>query len=80
MSVIVGQKIPQFDVFGKPSNDSSHLLEFCPEDTCLVGPITKGLLPGMYKLKEFKEVAGVGMAYQLQVTDRQDLICIHLLV
>ena len=43
------------------------LLEACPEDTCLVGPTAKGLLPGMYKLKDFKDIPGVGMAHKLEV-------------
>ena len=43
--------------------------EACPDDTCLVGPTAKNLLPGMYKLKEFKDIPGMGMVFSLQVAD-----------
>jgi hypothetical protein len=52
---------------GKPLVDTQLLHEACPDDTCLVGPTAKNLLPGMYKLKDFKDIPGMGMVYKLEV-------------
>ena len=44
------------------------MLDVAPDDTILIGPTTRSLLPAMYKVKEYKEIAGVGLAYQLLVS------------
>ena len=46
------------------------MLDVCPDDTILIGPTTRSLLPAMYKVKEYKEIAGVGLAHQLLVSYR----------
>merc|ERR1719357_475620 len=66
---IEGVHIPKFSCFGAPQANIKILLEACPDDAILVGPTAKGLLPGMYKLKEFKDVPGVGMAHKLEGFD-----------
>ena len=44
------------------------MLDVAPDDTILIGPTTRSLLPAMYKVKDFKEIAGVGLAHQLLVS------------
>ena len=40
------------------------------EEQILLGPTTRSLLPAMFKVKEYKEIAGVGLAHQLLVIDK----------
>ena len=61
--------VPKFGVYGVPVTHASLLLDEAPEDAIIIGPTTRSLLPGMFKVKEFKEVAGVGLAHQLLVSD-----------
>ena len=49
---------------------ASLMLDVAPDDTILIGPTTRSLLPAMYKVKEYKEIAGVGLAHQLLVSYR----------
>jgi len=63
---IAGLKVPKFSCFGQPLINNQLVREACPDDTCLVGPGAKGLLPGMYKLKDFKDLPGVGMTHKLE--------------
>jgi len=63
---VQGVAIPKFNCFGTPQINVKLLLEACPDDSVIVGPTAKGLLPGMYKLKELKDVPGVGMAHKLE--------------
>ena len=67
ITAVSGKLIPKFGLYGVPITHSGLLMDSCPEDTILVGPTTRSLLPGMYKIKEFKEVAGVGLAHKLEV-------------
>merc|ERR550539_1848077 len=57
--------IPKFGVYGVPVTHASLMLDVAPDDTILIGPTTRSLLPAMYKVKEYKEIAGVGLAHQL---------------
>ena len=59
--------IPKFGVYGVPVTHASLMLDVCPDDMILLGPKTRSLLPAMYSCKEFKEVAGVGLAHVLVV-------------
>ena len=76
-SVIYGTKVPKFSCLGKPLVDTKLMHDACPDDTCLVGPTAKSLLPGLYKLKEFKDIPGLGMVYSLQVAGDQVGLCLH---
>ena len=53
---------------------ASLMLDVAPDDTILLGPKTRSLLPAMYKVKEFKEIAGVGLAHQLLVKISSDVL------
>ena len=64
---IPGTKIHKFNVFGTPAIHARILLEACPDDTIILDNTCKGLLPGMFKMKDFKEVEGVGAAHKLEV-------------
>ena len=50
---------------------ASLMLDVAPDDVILLGPTTRSLLPAMYSCKEFKEIAGVGLAHQLLVRKKQ---------
>ena len=67
---VQGVAIPKFNIFGTPQANVKLLLEACPDDSVIVGPTAKGLLPGMYKLKELKDVPGVGMSHKLEVSSQ----------
>ena len=66
--------IPKFGVYGVPVTHASLMLDVCPDDTILLGPKTRSLLPAMYKVKEFKEVEGVGLAHVLMVSNHFDKV------
>merc|ERR1719187_2334568 len=63
---VPGTKIPKFNCFGTPAIHARILLEACPDDTIILDNTSKGLLPGMFKMKDFKEVPGVGAAHKLE--------------
>ena len=47
--------------------EAGLIIRETPEDAILLGAATKGLLPAMYKVKDFKELPGLGMTSQLTV-------------
>ena len=47
--------------------EAGLIISEAPEDAILLGAATKGLLPAMYKVKDFKELPGLGMTSQLTV-------------
>ena len=61
--------VTKFGVNGVPVTNSSLLLDVAPEDAIIIGPTTRSLLPAMFKVKEFKQVEGVGLAHQLLVSE-----------
>merc|ERR1719495_39464 len=63
---VPGTKIPKFNAFGTLAIHARILLEACPDDTIILDNTCKGLLPGMFKMKDFKEVEGVGAAHKLE--------------
>jgi len=62
--------VPKFGVYGVPVTHASLLLDVAPEDSIIIGPTTRSLLPNMFKCKEFKQVEGVGLAHQ--ILDKED--------
>jgi len=58
--------VPKFGVYGGPVTAATFMVLQAPENCILLCPNTKSFLPNMYKVKEFKDVAGVGMASILQ--------------
>ena len=49
-------------MYGVPVTHASLMLDVCPDDTILIGPTTRSLLPAMYKVKEYKEIASAPIA------------------
>ena len=66
-TMVQGTVLSKFVVLGGPVVAVGKLLDACPENVCLVGPTAKGLLPGLFKMKDHKEVEGVGMCHKLEV-------------
>ena len=54
-------------LYGKPVTDSQQLISLCPADRITISSATRALLPGEYRLQEYRDLPGLGMAFTLQV-------------
>ena len=59
--------IPKFGIYGTPVTHAGLMMAQSQEEQILLGHTTRSLLPAMFKVKEYKEIAGVGLAHQLLV-------------
>jgi len=66
---VIGTSIPKFGLVGKPVDDAGVIILDVTANSIILGPVTKGCLPAMYKVKDFKDIAGVGMTAQLTEMD-----------
>ena len=64
--LICGTSVPKFDLVGKAVDHASQIVLDAPPGGAIVGPVTRSLLPAMFKVKDFKDVPGVGMTHLLQ--------------
>ena len=62
--------IPKFGIYGVSITHAGLMIAQAQEEQILLGPTTRSLLPAMYKVKDYKEIAGVGLAHQLLVRNR----------
>ena len=67
VTAVSSGSIPKFGIYGTPVTHAGLMMAAAQEEQILLGPTTRSLLPAMYKVKEYKEVAGVGLAHQLLV-------------
>ena len=65
--------IPKFGIYGTPVTHAGLMMAQAQEEQILLGPTTRSMLPAMYKVKDYKEIAGVGLAHQLLVIWRESL-------
>ena len=65
MTAVSSGSVPKFGIFGEPVTHAGLIILEAPEGAIIISGATKGLLPAMYKVKDFKEVAGVGACHQL---------------
>ena len=67
ITAVSSGSIPKFGIYGTPVTHAGLMMVEAKEEQILLGPTTRSLLPAMYKVKEFKEIAGVGLAHELLV-------------
>ena len=65
--------IPKFGIYGTPVTHAALMMAQSQEEQILLGPTTRSMLPAMFKVKDYKEIAGVGLAHQLLVVLRESL-------
>lgn len=63
--LICGTSIPKFDLVGKAVEHAGQMVLDATPGVTIVGPVTRSLLPAMFKVKDHKEVPGVGMTHAL---------------
>ena len=63
--LICGTSIPKFDLVGSAVEHAGLMVLDAQPGSLLVGPVTRSCLPAMFKVKDHKEVAGVGMTHLL---------------
>ena len=69
---VPGRILHKFATFGEGGVAAALLLLECPDNTIHLGPGIKGLLPGIYKVDNHKEIAGVGMTAKLSSKDGRE--------
>ena len=67
ITAVSSGSIPKSGIYGTPVTHAGLMMVEAKEEQILLGPTTRSLLPAMYKVKEFKEIAGVGLAHELLV-------------
>ena len=67
ITAVSSGSIPKFGIYGTPVTYAGLIMAESKEDQILLGPTTRSLLPAMYKVKDYKEVAGVGLTHELLV-------------
>ena len=67
ITAVSSGSIPKFGIYGTPVTHAGLMMVEAKEEQILLGPTTRSLLPAMYKVKEFKEIAGVGLSHELLV-------------
>ena len=67
ITAVSSGSIPKFGIYGTPVTHAGLMMVEAKEEQILLGPTTRSLLPAMYKVKEYKEIAGVGLAHELLV-------------
>ena len=63
--LICGTSIPKFDLVGSAVEHAGLMVLDAQPGSMIVGPVTRSCLPAMFKVKDHKEVAGVGMTHLL---------------
>ena len=63
--LICGTSIPKFDLVGSAVEHAGLMVLDAQPGNLIVGPVTRSCLPAMFKVKDHKEVAGVGMTHLL---------------
>ena len=66
--------ISKFSTFGEGVVAASLLVLECPDNTIHLGPAIKGLLPGIYKVANHKELAGIGMTAKLESKEGREAL------
>ena len=61
--LICGTSIPKFDLVGSAVEHAGLMVLDAQPGSMIVGPVTRSCLPAMFKVKDHKEVAGVGMTH-----------------
>ena len=64
-----GRVVHKFSTFGEGAVAASLLLLECPDNTIHLGPAIKGLLPGIYKVGNNKDIPGLGMTAKLEAKE-----------
>ena len=63
--LICGTSIPKFDLVGSAVEHAGLMVLDAQPGSMIVGPVTRSCLPAMFKVKDHKDVAGVGMTHIL---------------
>ena len=66
--------ISKFSTFGEGVVAASLLVLECPDNTIHLGPAIKGLLPGIYKVANHKELPGIGMTAKLESKEGREAL------
>ena len=66
--------INKFSTFGEGVVAASLLVHECPDNTIHLGPAIKGLLPGIYKVANHKELPGIGMTAKLESKEGREAL------
>ena len=66
--------INKFSTFGEGVVAASLLVLECPDNTIHLGPAIKGLLPGIYKVTNHKELPGIGMTAKLESKEGREAL------
>merc|ERR1719219_3289832 len=61
--LICGTSIPKYDLVGSAVDHAGLMVLDAQPGSMIVGPVTRSCLPAMFKVKDHKEVAGVGMTH-----------------
>ena len=64
----------KFSTFGEGVVAASLLVLECPDNTIHLGPAIKGLLPGIYKVANHKELPGIGMTAKLESKEGREAL------
>ena len=67
VTAVSSGSIPKFGIYGESVTHAGLMIAQAQEEQILLGPTTRSLLPAMFKVKDYKEIAGVGLAHQLMV-------------
>ena len=70
VTAVSSGSIPKFGIYGTSITHAGLMIAQAQEEQILLGPTTRSLLPAMFKVKDYKEIAGVGLAHQLLVRKR----------
>ena len=72
--VLLVRVINKFSTFGEGVVAASLLVLECPDNTIHLGPAIKGLLPGIYKVANHKELPGIGMTAKLESKEGREAL------
>ena len=67
VTAVSSGSIPKFGIYGTSVTHAGLMMAQAQEEQILLGPTTRSLLPSMFKVKDYKEIAGVGLTHQLLV-------------
>merc|ERR1719232_402667 len=65
VTAVSSGSIPKFGIYGTSVTHAGLMMAQAQEEQILLGPTTRSLLPSMFKVKDYKEIAGVGLTHQL---------------
>ena len=63
--LICGTSIPKFELVGGAVDHAGIMVLDAQPGSLIVGPVTRSCLPAMFKVKDHKDIAGVGMTHLL---------------